>query len=225
LQLLKRVKALGLDDLIDIYQALTPEDYIEAVSWMERRVQAITEGHSPECIWFLEHTPCYTAGTSSTHDLATDLSHPVYQTGRGGQLTYHGPGQLVIYVLFNLKKRGMHIRAFLDFLETWQVKSLETLGISSFPRREAIGLWVRSGQEIRKIGSLGIRVKNGVTFHGASLNITCDLQPFQKISPCGLSGNIIGSLVQYDKEITLERVRAAFVSEVSRLCRVDEGER
>ncbi len=161
-------------------------DYPQAVARMEAEVAAIAAG-APELIWLVEHPPIYTAGTSAKPtDLVDANRFPVFQTGRGGQYTYHGPGQRVAYVMLDLKKRGNDVRAFVAGLETVIINTLAEFGIIGERREDRVGVWVRRGAQEDKIAALGIRVRKGITFHGLSINLNPDLSHFTGIVPCGV---------------------------------------
>ncbi|MBM3544985.1 MAG: lipoyl(octanoyl) transferase LipB [Alphaproteobacteria bacterium] len=158
--------------------------YEEAVRHMEARVAAIAAGEATECVWLLEHPPIYTAGTSA--DLAELLDphrFPVFRTGRGGRFTYHGPGQRVAYVMLDLNKRGRDVRAHVGTLEDWLIAALARLGADGERHKDQVGIFTGGA----KIASIGVRVRRWVTFHGASLNVSPDLEHFSGIVPCGLT--------------------------------------
>jgi lipoyl(octanoyl) transferase len=162
--------------------------YEKAVTTMEERVQAILEKSAPEMVWCLEHPPLYTAGSSAkASDLLDASSLPVYQTGRGGQYTYHGPGQRVAYVMIDLAKRQRDVRIFVTALEQWIIDTLNVFGIKGERRRGRIGIWVNHNGMDQKIAALGIRLRKWVSFHGISINVNPELSHFQGIVPCGLS--------------------------------------
>ena len=167
--------------------------YELTVAAMERRVADIALGRAPECVWLLQHPPIYTAGTSSQDDdLGTDR-FPVYRTGRGGQYTYHGPGQRVAYVMLDLKRRRSDVRAFVAALETWIIGTLGVFGVTGERREDRVGVWVaRTGPDGSprddKIAALGIRLRHWVSYHGVSINIAPDLSHFEGIVPCGIRG-------------------------------------
>ena len=167
--------------------------YPAAVSAMEARARAIRDGAAPECIWLLEHPPLFTAGTSAKpEDLLDPSRFPVLTTGRGGQFTYHGPGQRVVYVMLDVAARGRDVRAFVSALEQWVIEALSAFNIEAGPRSGRVGVWVdrtRPGGDQRedKIAALGIRLKRWVSFHGLSLNVEPDLSHFGGITPCGIS--------------------------------------
>jgi lipoyl(octanoyl) transferase len=167
----------------------TPVDYPAGVAAMEDRVAAIRRGEAPELVWLLEHPPVYTGGTSaSATDLQDAARFPVYATGRGGQYTYHGPGQRVGYVMVDLQRRGGDIRAYVHQLEEWMIRTLAQFNVRGERRDGRVGIWVdRGGGREDKIAALGVRVRRGVTYHGVSLNVDCDLSHYAGIVPCGIA--------------------------------------
>jgi len=173
--------------------------YAEALSFMEQRATGIAEGTASECVWLLEHPPTYTAGTSAkSEDLLTPDRFPVFETGRGGQYTYHGPGQRVGYVMLNLKERGPDVRGFVRNLEEWLIQTLATFNVKGERRDDRVGVWVSRPElgatKEDKIAAIGVRVRKWVTFHGVSLNIDPDLEHFSGIVPCGVSEHGVTSL-------------------------------
>jgi lipoyl(octanoyl) transferase len=151
---------------------------------MEARVKAISEGEASECVWLLEHPPIYTAGTSADPgELLAPSRFPVFQTGRGGRVTYHGPGQRVAYVMLDLSKRRRDVRTFVMSLEDWLIATLANLGVKGERSPDNVGIFVGGA----KIASIGIRVRHWVSFHGVSLNVDPDLEHFSGIVPCGLN--------------------------------------
>jgi lipoyl(octanoyl) transferase len=181
---------------MEILTASIPVEYPQAVSFMEDRVAAIRAGTAEECIWLLEHPPLYTAGTSAKEGDLLDRRFPVYKTGRGGQHTYHGPGQRVGYVMLDLKKRQQHpdIKKFVWGLEEWIILSLARFGVSGERREGRIGIWVKDGITEAKVAALGVRVRHWVTYHGISINVNPDLSHFGGIVPCGISDYGVTSL-------------------------------
>jgi lipoyl(octanoyl) transferase len=173
-----------------------PVTYPAAVAEMEARVASIADGHASELVWLLEHPPLYTAGTSAKNeDLLAPTRFPVFATGRGGQFTYHGPGQRVGYVMIDLRQRGNDVRRFVRDLEEWLIKTLAAFNVRGERRDGRIGIWVaRKGGREDKIAALGIRVRRGVTFHGVSFNVDPDLEHFSGIVPCGIQGHGVTSL-------------------------------
>jgi lipoyl(octanoyl) transferase len=171
--------------------AEAPVGYPEAVAAMDRRVAAIGANAAPERVWLIEHPPLYTAGTSARAEDATDARFPLHVTGRGGQVTYHGPGQRVGYVMLDLKRRTPDVRRFVTTLEEWLIRTLASFNVRGERREDRIGVWVRrpdkgDGYE-DKIGAIGIRLRRWVSLHGISLNVDCDLTHFSGIVPCGVS--------------------------------------
>lgn len=189
-------------------------DYEPAVAFMEERVKAISEGREAELVWLVEHPPLYTAGTSADpNDLVEPDRFPVYQTGRGGQYTYHGPGQRVAYVMLDLERRGKDIRAFVAALERWLIGALASFNVRGERREDRVGVWVRrpdkgDGAE-DKIAAIGIRIRRWVTFHGISLNVEPNLDHFAGIVPCGIRGYGVTSLVDLGLPVTMEDADAA----------------
>ena len=165
--------------------------YDEAVATMAARAAAIADGHAPELVWLIEHPPLYTAGTSAKAEELIEARFPVHTTGRGGQLTYHGPGQRVAYVMLDLKRRGPDVRRFVVTLEEWIIRTLASFGVEGGRRDERIGVWVPrpdkgAGHE-DKIAAIGIRVQRWVTLHGIAINVAPELAHFSGIVPCGVS--------------------------------------
>ena len=165
-----------------------PVPYPEAVRGMETRVAAIRAGTAPELVWLLEHPPLYTAGTSAQPgDLLQPQRFPVYASGRGGQYTYHGPGQRVAYVMLDLKRRGPDLRRYVDDLEEWVIRTLARFDVRGERRDGRIGIWVaRRGDREDKIAAIGVRVRHWVTFHGVAVNVDPALEHFSGIVPCGI---------------------------------------
>ncbi len=181
-------------DRLDWIVSDAPVPYPEALAFMEARAAEIAAGTAPEAVWLVEHPPLYTAGTSARPaDLVAPDRFPVYEAGRGGQYTYHGPGQRVGYVMLDLKARGGDVRAFVRALEEWLIRTLARFNVKGERREGRIGIWVdrgpdgRGGRREDKIAALGVRVRRGVTFHGVSLNVDCDLSHFAGIVPCGIA--------------------------------------
>ncbi|MFL6725553.1 MAG: lipoyl(octanoyl) transferase LipB [Sphingomicrobium sp.] len=187
-----------------------PVPYEDALAFMERRAAAIREGTASECIWLLEHPPLFTAGTSADpSELFNPLALPVYEAGRGGRYTYHGPGQRVGYVMLDLERRGKDVRRFVHALEAWMIETLAELGVSAHRADGRIGIWVGEGADERKIGALGVRVKRWVTLHGFALNVAPDLSHFSGIVPCGIAEFGVTSLAELGKQMPVVGVDAA----------------
>ena len=187
-----------------------PVPYEEAHRFMDERAAAIREGTAPECVWLLEHPPLFTAGTSADPaELFNPQHFPVYEAGRGGRYTYHGPGQRVGYVMLDLEKRGKDIRRFVHALEGWMIDALAELGIAAHRAPGRIGIWVGEGPFEAKIGALGVRVKRWVTLHGFAINVAPDLTHFGGIVPCGIPEFGVTSIAAQGKQIPLTGVDAA----------------
>jgi lipoyl(octanoyl) transferase len=182
---------------------------------MERRVAAIRAGTEGELVWLLEHPPLYTAGASARpEDLLDPDLLPVHRTGRGGQFTYHGPGQRVAYVMLDLERRGPDVRAYVNSLEEWLIRTLARLGVAGERRAGRVGIWVaRPGRE-DKIAAIGVRVRRWVTYHGVSLNVAPDLSHYAGIVPCGIAQHGVTSLAELGVPASMSDVdavlRAAF---------------
>jgi lipoyl(octanoyl) transferase len=189
-----------------------PVPYTDAVAVMDERSSAIANGTATECVWLLEHPPLYTAGTSAHGAGVSNSRLPVHETGRGGQLTYHGPGQRVAYLMLDLKARGGDVRCYVAGLEEWL---LETFGVCGERREERIGVWVaradKGGGLEDKIAAIGIRVRRWVTLHGISLNVDPDLSHFAEIVPCGITDARFGvtSLAALGRSASMPEVDAA----------------
>lgn len=191
-----------------------PVPYDEAVAEMEARVAAIAEGTAPELVWLLEHPPLYTAGTSAdARDLIDPERFPVFKTGRGGQFTYHGPGQRVAYVMLDLKRRKPDVRAFVEDLERWLIATLAEFNVKGELREGRVGVWVRRPEKGMtaedKIAAIGVRIRKWVTFHGISLNVDPDLDHFTGIVPCGISQFGVTSLADLGLTATMADVDIA----------------
>ena len=196
---------------VDWRVSTAPVDYPAAVAAMEDRVAAIRQGTAPEQVWLLEHPPLYTAGTSANpDDLLSPGRFPVHRTGRGGQFTYHGPGQRVGYVMLDLKRRTPDVRRFVQDLEEWLIRALARFNVVGERRDGRVGIWVaRDGGREDKIAAIGVRVRQWVTFHGVSLNVDPNLAHFDGIVPCGVQGHGVTSLVDLGISATLEDVDIA----------------
>ena len=200
-----------------VTEGLTP--YKDAVSFMETRVAAIHAGTAPEAVWLLEHPPLYTAGTSARPaDLTDPDRFPVYEAKRGGQYTYHGPGQRVVYVMLDLNRRGRDVRAFVQDLEGWVIDTLAGFGLTGHIRDGRVGVWIdrpekpplpdgRMAED--KIAAIGIRLRKWISFHGISINVEPDLEHFTGIVPCGINDYGVTSLVDLGLPVTMEDVDVA----------------
>ncbi len=175
-------------------------DYSEALRTMDDRAAAIRAGEAEELIWLVEHPPLFTAGTSADPvELINPRHFPVFDAGRGGRYTYHGPGQRVVYLMLDLDKRGRDIRRFVHALEGWMIESLAALGVEARREPGRIGIWTGFGEEEAKIGAIGVRVKRWVTLHGLSINVAPALDHFGGIVPCGISEYGVTSLAALGK--------------------------
>jgi len=193
----------------------SPVDYLEAVAAMEARAAAIASGEAGEQVWLLEHPPLYTSGTSGKAGDLLDPRFPLFATGRGGQVTYHGPGQRVAYVMLDLKRRRPDVRAYVAALEEWIIRTLATFNVRGERREDRVGVWVRrpdrgAGFE-DKIAAIGVRLKRWVSFHGIAINVEPDLTHFSAIVPCGVADPRYGvtSLVDLGHPVSLADVDMA----------------
>jgi lipoyl(octanoyl) transferase len=187
-----------------------PVPYPDAVAAMEARVAAIAAGEAAELVWLLEHPPLYTAGVSAKRDELIDPDRfPVFETGRGGRHTYHGPGQRVAYVMLDLRARRRDARAFVEALEAWVIAAVAHLGVAGGTREGRIGVWVEDGPGEAKIAALGVKLRRWVSFHGVSLNVAPDLSHFDGIVPCGLADYGVTSLERLGAPATLAAADAA----------------
>lgn len=190
-----------------------------AERWMEARAAAIAEGTAPECIWLVEHPPVYTAGTSAKpRDLIQPDRFPVHQTKRGGQYTYHGPGQRVAYTMLNVGARGRDVRVFVQQLEEWVINTLSQFNVTGEIREGRVGVWVVRPDKPRissgavaedKIAAIGIRLRKWVSFHGLALNVDPDLSHFSGIVPCGIAQHGVTSLVDLGLPVTMDDLDVA----------------
>jgi len=189
--------------------------YPEAVAAMEARVQAIVDGEAGELVWLLEHPPLYTAGVSAKpSDLLDPDRFPVFESARGGQYTYHGPGQRVVYVMLDLRKRRQDVRAFVAALEDWVIDALARFNVVGEVRTCRVGVWVdrkEPGLPVReeKIAAIGVKLRRWVSFHGISLNVEPDLSHFGGIIPCGITEHGVTSLLDQGLPVTMDEVDAA----------------
>ncbi|HEY2444674.1 MAG TPA: lipoyl(octanoyl) transferase LipB [Rhizomicrobium sp.] len=188
--------------------------YPAAIGIMEARVAEIADGRARDLVWLLEHPPIYTAGTSARSSDLLDPRFPVFQTGRGGQFTYHGPGQRVAYVMLDLRRRGTDVRAFVRSLEEWIIRTLATFDIAGERREGRVGVWVvRRDRREDKIAAIGVRVRRWVTYHGMALNVAPNLEHFSGIVPCGVRGHGITSLADLNVTASMAEVDTALEAE------------
>ena len=198
-------------------------DYEDALAIMAARAAAIARGEAPELVWLLEHPPLYTAGTSAQPAELIEARFPVHKVGRGGQFTYHGPGQRVGYVMIDLKRRAPDVRRYVATLEEWIIRALAACGVRGERREERVGVWVRrpdKGEACEdKIAAIGVRVQRWVTLHGFALNVAPDLSHFAGIMPCGVSDTRYGvtSLAELGRAATFSDVDTALATEFTPL--------
>lgn len=196
-------------------------DYTDTLAAMEARVAAISRGEAPEAIWLLEHPPLYTAGTSANPaDLTAPDRFPVHSAGRGGQYTYHGPGQRVVYAMLDLNRRGRDVRCFVHQMEEWVIATLAEFGIRGERRAGRVGVWVTRPEKPAlpdgtaredKIAAIGIKLRRWVSFHGLSINVEPNLEHFDGIIPCGIRDHGVTSLVDLGLPVTMEDVDLALM--------------
>ena len=201
--------------------------YDEAVAFMEARVAAIAAGEADEAIWLLEHPPLYTAGTSARAEDLTDPGRfPVHQTGRGGQYTYHGPGQRVVYVMLDVATRGRDVRCFVRYLENWVIAALAEFNVTGEIRPGRVGVWVvrpdrpaaPDGSPAEdKIAAIGVKIRKWVSFHGISINVEPELDHFSGIVPCGIRDHGVTSLVDLGLPVTMADVDVALKATFERV--------
>ena len=202
-------------------------DYAAALAQMEERVARIISGTAPECIWLLEHPPLYTAGTSAKPaDLLAPGPIPVIQSRRGGEYTYHGPGQRVVYAMLDLNRRGRDIRAYVHRLEDWVIQTLDSFNVVGERREGRVGVWVQRPDKPPhpdatpaedKIAAIGVRVRKWVAFHGISINVEPDLSHYDGIVPCGIAEHGVTSLVDLGLPVTMGDVDAALRASFGRI--------
>jgi lipoyl(octanoyl) transferase len=205
--------------MVEWIQSDSPVPYEEALAFMEARVAAIAAGTAPEAIWLLEHPPLYTAGTSARpEDLVDPGRFPVHEAGRGGQYTYHGPGQRIVYVMLDLNRRGRDVRAFVAALEGWVIAALAEFNIRGEIRPGRVGVWVSRPDKPAnpdgtpredKIAAIGVKLRKWISFHGISINVEPDLSHFSGIVPCGIREHGVTSLVDLGLPVTMDDLDTA----------------
>jgi lipoyl(octanoyl) transferase len=198
--------------------------YPDAVAGMEQQVAGISSGDAGEQVWLVQHPPLYTAGTSADDDDLLDAHRfPVFQAGRGGEFTYHGPGQRVGYVMLDLNQRGRDVRQFVRDLEEWMIVTLSAFGVDGERRDGRVGIWVDRGRhgglpgKEDKIAAIGVRLRRWVSFHGVSLNVSPDLSHYEGIVPCGISQHGVTSLQDLGIDVTVEEVDVALKTAFERV--------
>jgi lipoyl(octanoyl) transferase len=219
---LNTISPFRRDDGLSVEWAVStaPVDYLEAVNAMEARAAAIAEGTAPELVWLLEHPALYTAGVSArAGDLLDPKRFPVFQSGRGGQHTYHGPGQRVAYVMLDLTRRRRDVRAFVAALEAWIIGGLAAFNVVGEVRPGRVGVWVARPDPPRedKIAAIGVKLRKWVSFHGISLNVDPDLTHFDGIVPCGVTEHGVTSLVDLGLPVTMAEADAALRASFQRV--------
>ncbi len=172
---------------IEIKKSIKPVNYKFAINLLEKRVHNLALNNGKELIWFLEHNSIFTAGTNYKEKEIIDKSIKIFKTNRGGKITWHGPGQIICYMVINLNKRKKDIRKFILAIEKSVINTLDELNIKSFNDRENIGIWINHNNEIKKVAAIGIRVKKWIAFHGFSINYSNNLEEYKKIVPCGIN--------------------------------------
>ena len=179
---------------IEIKKSIKPVNYLDAIKFLEDRVFEINNNQANELIWILEHPSTFTAGPSSNKRDILDKSIDVIKTSRGGKITWHGPGQLICYLVINLNNRKRDIRKFVNIIENSIIHSLKSFGIECFSDRKNIGIWSKLNNKDKKVGAIGIKVKRWIAYHGFSININNDISNYQKIVPCGIKDKGITTL-------------------------------
>ena len=185
---------------IEIKRSIKPVNYLDAIKFLEDRVIKINNNQANELIWILEHPSTFTAGSSSNKRDILDKSINVIKSSRGGKITWHGPGQLICYLVINLNNRKRDIRKFVNIIENSIIYSLKSFGIDSFSDRKNIGIWSKLNNEDKKIGAIGIKVRRWIAYHGFSININNDISNYQKIIPCGIKNKGITTLKKINNQ-------------------------
>ena len=199
-------------------------DYKKSLRLMEQRVKKINDNIESELLWFLEHPSVYTAGTSSKEkDLLNKNLLPVFKTNRGGKYTYHGPGQRVAYVMLDVRRRNYNVKSYINLLEQWLINSLMEIGIKSYLIKDKIGIWVMNEKKNNceeKIGSLGLRIRKGVSYHGVSLNINPNIEYFSGIVPCGNEGSGVTSIEKIGIKISKDKFDNILISNFEKIFKI-----
>ena len=206
-------------NVIEFFNSSELVDYKKSIQLMEKRVENIKKKKQSELLWFLEHPSIYTAGTSSKDkDLLNDNLFPVIKTNRGGQFTYHGPGQRIAYIMLNVRDREYNVKSFIRLLEQWIMNSLHDMGIKSYLIKGKVGIWVRNEE---KIASLGLRIRKGISFHGVSLNINPNLDHFSGIIPCGNENSGVTSIEKIGLDISKKEIDNILILNFSKVFKID----
>jgi len=185
---------------IEIKKSIKPVNYSKAIKFLEKRLDQISKNKAKELIWILEHPSTYTSGNNLDKKDILDNSIKIIKTSRGGKITWHGPGQIVCYLVINLNNRKKNIRNFLNIIETSIIYTLKEFGINSYADRKNIGIWVNTKSGEKKIAAIGIKIKKWITFHGFSININNDLNYYKKIIPCGIKNKGVTNLNEIKKQ-------------------------
>ena len=185
---------------IEIKKSIKPVNYSKAIKFLEKRLDQISKNKAKELIWILEHPSTYTSGNNLDKKDILDNSIKIIKTSRGGKITWHGPGQIVCYLVINLNNRKKNIRNFLNIIESSIINTLKEFGINSYADRKNIGIWVNTKSGEKKIAAIGIKIKKWITFHGFSININNDLNYYKKIIPCGIKNKGVTNLNEIKKQ-------------------------
>ena len=185
---------------IEIKKSIKPVNYLKAIKFLEKRLDQISKNKAKELIWILEHPSIYTSGNVLDKKDILDNSIKIIKTSRGGKITWHGPGQIVCYLVINLNNRKKNIRNFLNIIESSIINTLKEFGINSYADRKNIGIWVNTKSGEKKIAAIGIKIKKWITFHGFSININNDLNYYKKIIPCGIKNKGVTNLNEIKKQ-------------------------
>jgi lipoyl(octanoyl) transferase len=185
---------------IEIKKSIKPVNYLDAVKFLEERVGEINKSEANELIWILEHPSTFTAGTSFNENDILDKSIDIIKTSRGGKITWHGPGQLICYLVINLNNKKRDIRKFVNIIENSIILSLKSFGINSYSDRKNIGIWTKVNNEDKKVGAIGIKVKRWIAYHGFSININNDISNYRKIIPCGIKDKDVTTLKKINNQ-------------------------
>ena len=184
---------------IEIKKSTKPVKYNDAITHLENRLKLVSKNEERELIWILEHEPIFTAGTSYSENDIIDKSIRIYKTNRGGKVTYHGPGQLMFYFVIDLRNKKKDIRKFISIIENSIIDTLKEFNIDCHADRENIGIWFNNKGKLEKVAAIGVRVSKWIAYHGFCLNIKNDLEPYQKIIPCGISDKKVTNLKKISK--------------------------
>ena len=190
---------------IEIKKSIKPVNYKTAINILEKRVHNLALNNGRELIWFLEHKSIFTAGTSYKENEIIEKSIKIFKTNRGGKITWHGPGQIICYMVINLNKRKKDIRKFISAIEKSIIDTLEELDIESFNDRKNVGIWINHNNKIKKIAAIGIRVKKWIAFHGFSINYSNSFEEYKKIVPCGIYDKGIINIINI-KKVSKEQI-------------------